>query len=323
MLAKVLASLVAMAVVSLCACDARACDLCSIYTATEMQENRGVRVSAAEQFTQYGSVHDGTSESPNPAGQRLDSWIVQGVVEYQVERRLTLQGTVPYIDRSYRRADVRGIESGSETGFGDATLIARALLHSGFTDEGLVRASLMGGVKFPTGDSERLSEELAAHDLEGGAKAAHGGAGLISGHDLALGSGSTDFLIGAEAYGTWRRLFVAAEAQYMIRTLGDFEYEYGNDLIWGAGPGVYAIANHAYTLAIQAAFSGEVKAADEVGGQDNGGEITSLYVAPAIRFTLASSLSVELMPDFPLVHNTSDRQLVSDFRFRSGLTWGL
>ena len=61
--------------------------------------------------------------------------------------------------------------------------MARALLHSGPTGQSLARVSLMGGVKLPTGDSERLSEELEAHDPEGAAKAAHGGAGLISGHD--------------------------------------------------------------------------------------------------------------------------------------------
>ena len=29
------------------------------------------------------------------------------------------------------------------------------------------------------------------------------------------------------------------------------------------------------------------------------------------------------MSDIPLVQNASDRQLVSDFRFRGGVTWGL
>jgi hypothetical protein len=323
MIVRVLPALVTAAIVSLCARDARACDICSIYTATEMQENRSVRVSVAQQFTDYGSIHEGTTELPNPAGQRLESWIIQGVVEYQISPRFALQGTVPYIDRSYRRAQVRGLESGSEAGFGDATLIGRALVHGGLNEEGLSRVSIIGGVKFPTGDTEWLGQEIESHELIGATKAAHGPNSLISGSDLALGSGSTDFLIGTEAYATWQRFFVDAEAQYMIRTRGDFDYEYGDHLLWGGGPGIYAITNHTYTLAIQAAFSGETKADDDVAGHNNGGAFTSIYVAPAVRFTLASSLNVELMPDIPLVHNTNDRQLVSDFRFRGGVSWGL
>jgi len=44
-----------------------------------------------------------------------------------------------------------------------------------------------------------------------------GMANAIHGHDLALGSGSWDGIIGGQIYASWRRAFVTAALQYRIR----------------------------------------------------------------------------------------------------------
>ena len=54
----------------------------------------------------------------------------------------------------------------------------------------------------------------------------------IGGHDLALGSGSYDGIVGTGIYGRWKRGFVTASLQYAIRSEGDFQHQYANDLTW-------------------------------------------------------------------------------------------
>ena len=59
----------------------------------------------------------------------------------------------------------------------------------------------------------------------------------VHGHDLALGSGSFDGIVGTGIYTRWTRAFFNASMQYAIRTKGDFDYQYANDLTWFGGPG--------------------------------------------------------------------------------------
>src|SRR5262245_56082281 len=68
---------------------ARACDICSVYTATEQRESRtGFRVGIATQFTSFGTLRDGGQEVANPDGQYLDSSVTQNFFGYQVTPRV-------------------------------------------------------------------------------------------------------------------------------------------------------------------------------------------------------------------------------------------
>src|SRR6185436_19050781 len=141
-----------------------------------------------------------------------------------------------------------------ETGVGDLSVVGHALAYSTVTEHSVFRFSLLGGVKFPSGDSSRLAEELEEvhahpalagvarairprHTTGGGSPGGGGGSaaaleGGIHGHDLALGSGSYDGIVGGDLFWSWDRLFATAGGQYAIRSEGDFEYQYANDLTW-------------------------------------------------------------------------------------------
>ena len=114
----------------------------------------------------------------------------------------------------------------------------------------------------------------------------------IGGHDLALGSGSYDGMVGTGIYGRWKRGFVTASVQYSIRSEGDFEHQYANDLTWFGGPGFYLALTHDYTFALQAVVSGETKGKDTFNGVDDPDSAETLvYVGPQINFTWRSKLS--------------------------------
>lgn len=292
---------------------ATACDVCAIYTATEMRESRvGPSLGIAEQFSRFTTLQERGEEVDNPANERLESSITQLLVGYTFTPRLGVQLSLPVISRSFRRQEESGVVRGDERGIGDLSVIGQVAALSHVDEESVSRFSLFGGVKFPTGDSDRLREELSEMEMGSG----------IHGHDLALGSGSYDGVVGGRFFGSWRRAFLTGVLQYTIRTEGDFHYDYANDLTWAAGPGAFVWLDNGFTLGLQAVLSGETKGKDTLDGvAADDTAITTLYAGPGALLTWGSSLGAELAADLPVIQNNSALQIVPNFRLRSGLVW--
>lgn len=319
---------------------ADACDVCAVYTATELRERRvGPTVGVAEQFSHFGTLRRDGDEIDNPAGERIESSVTQLLLGYTVHPRITLQVNLPVISRSFRRSTGDGIDRGHERGIGDLSVLGEVEAFSAVTETGVVRLSLLAGVKLPTGDSDRLREELAEdHHHEAGSEQAgtgdehheeapdgspheHAESG-VHGHDLALGSGSYDGIFGARLFASWRRTFATAKLQYTLRSRGDVDYRYADDLTWSGGPGVFLWLGHTETLGLQAVLSGETKGKDDLdGAKADDTAITALYAGPGLLFTWGSSLGVEVTADLPVVQNNSALQIVPDYRIRGGASW--
>jgi len=318
-----------------------ACDICAVYTATEQGESRtGPRLGVAVQYTHFGTLQDDGHEVSNPEDESVDSVTTQLVLGYQVTPRIGLQLNLPIIDRDFVRVEDGRRVHGSVSGPGDLTLLGHVLVHSVVTENSVFRFSLLGGLKLPTGDSERLGEELAevegaalrrrfvARHTDPGPDPGEPGGGVehhasgVHGHDLALGSGSIDGLVGGDLYWSWRRAFVTGELHYSIRTEGDFAYRFANDLTWAGGPGAYVLLDHDYSLALQAVVSGETKGKDRQAGQRlDDTAATSLFVGPYVLFTWGTSLGAEAGIDLPVVQNNTSLQIVADYRVRAAAMW--
>ncbi|MFO1520019.1 MAG: hypothetical protein U1F57_10210 [bacterium] len=318
-----------------------ACDFCSIYMSNQAAtaNAKGFYFGVAEQFTHYGTLQLNGSQVPNPLGQYMDSSITQFVAGYGVNDYFGFQINLPYIRRSFLRPHAGVVERGSENGLGDMTLLGKFLAYRRLSERSSYTWHLIGGVKFPTGSSDRLKEELpGAGGGEGEATGheemlvkRHEGhdngddSGLpesgIHGHDLALGSGSWDAIIGTEFFGRIKRFFWTTGALLTVRTTGDFDYRYGNEVQWSGGPGAYLLMNHAWTVAVQARFSGEYKGLDSQAGvpaTDTG--MNSVYIGPEVLLTWKKYLSGGVGADFPVVLDNTDLQAVPDYRFRASLT---
>jgi len=339
------AALASLLVAFAVATPAAACDLCAVYTATEMQEGRtGFRLAVAEQYTYFGTLRSDGEKVGNP-GERINSSTTQLIAGYNFHEIFGLQLSLPVIVRDYRRIEDERLVDGDESGIGDLTLIAQVTPFRYVGIDTVVRLSALGGLKLPSGDSSRLREELVEdhHDDEGdvleplpeGAAGvgvrAHSGPGEsesgIHGHDLALGSGSVDGMVGANLYSSWRRAFLMASLQYTIRREGSYRYEYANDLLWRIASGAYALLDDTMwgdgvTLAFSAAFSGETKGNDRLRAKkltDTG--LTALYLGPAVDFTWGSRLHAWFGADLPVLQNNSSLQIVADYRLRGAITW--
>ncbi|MDB6123451.1 MAG: hypothetical protein JWQ71_2444 [Pedosphaera sp.] len=300
-----------------------ACDLCSVYSAAHArgETGKGFFGGVAEQFTHFGTTQIDGMEVPNVAGQHLDSSISQLFAGYNFNDRFSLQLNVPIIYRSFKRPDdLGGIEHGTESGLGDLSLLASIRPYFHETIKSTFSWNVVGGVKFPTGSSRRLHEEvdeLTAPEPPPGAPASG-----IHGHDITLGSGSIDGIIGTGIYARWKRCFLTASTQYTIRSQGDFNYQFANDLTWAGGPGYMLVLNDYYTIAIQAVVSGETKGKDTFLGmkaEDTG--MTAVYLGPQINFTWSDKLSAEIGVDLPVSIANTSFQTVPDYRVRAGLTW--
>ena len=294
---------------------ARACDLCAVYTAINASgQGRGFYAGVAERFTHYGTLQNDGSVVANTAGQYLDSSITQLFGSYNFDTRFGLQATLPILIRNFRRPEASGIETGSVSGIGDASFLGRWTPYEKMTPTFGFQPRLLAGVKLPTGSTSRLQEELAEveTDPESG----------IHGHELTLGSGSWDALVGGSLWARWRRLLGTGEIQYMFRSRGAVGYRFANDLHWDAGLGSYLFLEDRYTVALQLKGSGLYKKRDTLAGMpmDDTG-MTALFLGPDLIWTWKMLVSANVGADFPvLLHNTA-LQLVPDWRLRTAVSW--
>ena len=283
-----------------------ACDLCATYDATSAQGGigKGFFGGIAEQYTYFNTFQIDGRDVPNVGNQFIKSSISQVFGGYNFSDRIGLQFNLPVIYRDYGYMAQRG----SESGIGDVSLVGNFRLCDKQTQDFTFTWSALGGLKFPTGDSAQLNQE----DFAPG----------IGGHDLALGSGSFDGLVGTGFFARWNRLLLTGTMQYAIRTEGDFGYQFANDWIWYGGPGVYLMLGESHTLSLQAIVSGESKAQDTIrGAPTEDTAITAVYLGPQVNFTWSSKMSAQIGADLPVSIVATGQQLVPDFRVRAALTW--
>ena len=334
---------------------AAACDLCGCYTPQIDAMPHGEDVSAfgqpppavtthsgwlgrtyfalAEQFTHFGTLQLDGREVNNPTGQHLDSSITQAVAGYSFTPRFALQINIPLIYRSFERPEGFAIDRGTESGLGDISLLGKVVVfhkESGgttklkfddpknphfetrepdFTLSGL----LLGGVKFPTGGTSRLKEEFNEVEAPGAPESG------IHGHDLTLGTGSYDGIMGGQTSLRYKSFFFQADSQFALRGSGAHQYHFANDLSWSGGPGYYFVRSRRAIVGLQCACSGEHKGLDRFQGQaaeDTG--ITSVYLGPRIVASFGK-ISGELAVELPVSIDNTALQVVPDYRIRGSM----
>lgn len=313
-----------------------ACDMCAVYTATEAQVTKtGLRFGVAEQYTAFRDLQDGGAAVPNPDGERMDSSITQFVLGYVPTPRFGVQINVPYIYRGYRRATPTGGANGHVTGAGDLSLVGHAILYEYLDIDLLGHFLVYGGLKLPSGSTALLAEELQPPvDPCAGippdfctarrVTPRHGGVGGVPsgvhGHDLTLGTGSVDVIIGANTFWAYTRWFATLNTQYILRTVGAYDYQFANELSVVGGPGAFLITDHRFTLGVQALVGCDTKGNDTLAGKSTGDTgLTAVYLGPGVRVTSGQWLSTEVAVDIPVVENNSGLQLVPEYRIRGAV----
>ena len=320
---------------------AYSCDLCSIYNSLESQKGTAgaLQLGVAEQFTSYSRIQNNGTFVDNDEHQRLSSSITQLFAGYNISNSVSAQISLPYINRRFARVEGESIDRGTEAGIGDLPIIVRYTPYNYRESDSAFTIQLLAGIKLPTGSSDRLKEEqqenhhgqvdvqtddghMEVEAIPRHEDHDHEASSVIHGHDLALGSGSVDFPVGARFFAESGRLFGAADFQYTIRNKGDYDYRYANDLLWNVGPAYYIVLHHDTTVALRANLNGEYKGKDFGNGeQQNGTSINTMFLGPQVLIAAGGCLHGEFGVDFPVHQENSGLQAVASYRFRAGLTY--
>jgi len=245
---------------------------------------------------------------PTAANRELRVHAVGAVVVYGLTARLNLFAIVPYVDKELRLATPAGRRSRGATGLGDVTTFVKQRV---WTEDGpgwTRRLSLIGGVKWPTGDFHR------GDDL-----------GPLP-RPLQPGSGSLDPLAGAIF--TWQTLAgqVDVDAIYRHNTQRDgfeagdlFTYDLATQLrLWPRrlpDTGVPSYLNAVLEL------NGVWRGKDKIAGAtnpDSGGH--TLDLSPGLQW-VGSRWLVEAGVQLPVVQNLNGNGLESDYTVTVGARW--
>jgi hypothetical protein len=310
-LAKIL---LASALVAGLAHPAHACDSCALYIAGGA-DRPGFTLAVAHQYTRLGTLWDHDKKTGNPIDQYVDSHITQVGVGYSTGGPWHVQLTVPYIDRAFFRPDHAKDELGREAGLGDITLAGRyRLLKQDNRDGGEWEVHVLGGVEFGTGDPDRLAPAGHVHH--------HHVPSGVHEHDLALGSGSTDWIVGGDVSWTHGRWFARAQVQHKITTTGAFEYRYANETSWEFGAGRHLVLTHKHTLAVQALFATDHRGLDAVAGvTDDDTGMSVRYLGGRLAGTVGSQFAADISLELPVRIRTTDIMVVPDYRIRAAANW--
>ena len=326
-----------------------ACDLCAIYRATNArgESSSGFLLTISQQFIHYGTLQkEGEEYHPTPSeppfdDAYLDTSITHIVPAYNFSEQFGVSLNMPIIYRRFHRVqydpypllDSNGNfvfntdtdETGSIFGLGDISLIGRwTPLRISKMKYSFV-GSLFAGIKFPTGDTDRLEREVdRERELREayypGIEHLHPKGGIHQ-HDLTLGSGSYDGVFGGALTVRYDRWFFGAQGQYYLRTTANW-YRFGDEIIASGGPGVYLLSKKAFTLALQANAIYDTMARDvvfDVKSTETGWR--SWYIGPLLSLTWGDHFSANAGVDIPLKIENNGLQTVPDYRFHGGLSW--
>lgn len=332
--------------------QAHACDLHALSGANYPYDLKAgsFRLGTAEQFTRFDDIQRDGKSASNPLSQHLDSSITQLYGDYAFADSLSLHVNLPYINRSYRRAvEARETEKGTESGIGDISILGKYIPVLHRDTDTYFQWQVYTGVKIPTGSTSQLREETEAdhahesqiseemHENEtshGHHVAKHPDSihsdldtsgvytNVIHGHELSLGSGSFDFIFGTTFIAQKKRVFVGGSTQYTLRTEGDYNYQYADDLQWDLRAGSYLWLNDDYTVSLAARLSGNFKDKDSFEGSSvESTRMTMLNLGPELNITLGTKWLISAALEFPLEQETSGEQIVPSYRVLSSLAY--
>jgi hypothetical protein len=303
-----------------------ACDPCALYNSFRLQGYSGgaFSLSLNEQSTNFEPTNKQKENSLRDGQITRSSSTTQLAAAYDITDCLSTQLTLPLITRHFDKYEKFRRDSETETGLGDIILSSSYSLLNYKSDSFVFLGAVTGGIKFPTGDTGTLND-LSSSDIGDGklfnfkhhqieTSSANGA--------LNFGSGSYDYILGSDIIARYNRFAILLDAQYTLRTEGDHNYEFADDLIYSASAGYYFIMEHSQTLAALVRVSGEYKRKDYLNGDLVDGSATSdLYLGPELLFTLNENLGGEVGVDFKVNDHEYGALIEPETRMRISLTY--
>lgn len=281
----------------------------------------------SEQNTSYDRAQEYEENSIRNGELVRNYSITQFALGYDISDNLGVQINLPLIARNYDSIKNYRADEESDMGLGDLSLLATYSVLNEQEAEWSALAGITVGVKFPTGDTGDLRDasELDTTQTAEQKFIKHhpiGGSAGVGGRVLTFGSGSYDYIFGANSLLRYQKLLFLTQAQYTLRTEGDYNYEFADDFLFSVGPGYFFMLGHDYTLALRLALNGEFKSKDDFDGQIvSGSQVSNLYLGPEILYMLDSKYSGSLGMDFRTTGEDVNATVVPEMRLRFALAY--
>jgi len=312
----------------------KACELCAIYGADNSLGNSssGFLLAFSEQYIQAHHLQaEGESFSTVPflSQAHLDSSYTHIVPGYNFSSRFGVSLNAPLIYRDYHITQFTTTggtvdKQGTLFGLGDLALIGRVNVIQKIAMKHSINVAVLAGVKFQTGDTDQLDQEVAEARIDQeifGKNHPHGAIGGVHQHDLTLGSGSYDGVFGVVSNFRYDRWFFNNQLQYYLRSEAR-GYEFGDLIIVSGGPGAYLLLKGTTTLSLQANAFYESEARDRLLDQvSNQTGMTAWYVGPLLNLNLGEHFSINAAVDIPVHIYNHGLQTVPDYRVHGGVSW--
>jgi len=250
--------------------------------------------------TAAGTLLRDGNEVSDALDRRLDVDLVPVVVPYGVTQKTTLFVGVPYFWKNFQ---MDGLEE-SSNGFGDVFIqVKQELLKQNFRG-GTTRFAVFGRSSFPTGNTKRNGEPLAAPLRLGAGVVDLSGAAALTHVDNRIG------ITGMMRYN------VAAASHEGVRR-GD-RFQYGLALGYRLFPVVYeSFTDKTWVAYLE--FNGTVEApaaGDGTSLENSGGH--TLLISPGLQFIPTPNVLFEATIQVPVVRELRGEQLGSDWSLAVG-----
>lgn len=305
--------------------SAEACDPCALYNSSRLRGGSAgsVSLTLSEQYTDF------SRGAGLPDNSLRDGEVVKGFnttmlsIGYDLTDSFSLQDTLPLIVRRFD--EFRQFRSRGEwdSGVGDMVVWGNYQFINHRREDWMVSAGIFAGVKLPTGDTgvirDIASQESGADSL---IVKHHQLASPSGGRALAFGTGSFDYILGSNLIARYERYLALSTIQYTLRTEGDFNYQFANDLIISAGGGYYILMEHDFTLAGLFTLSGEYKGRDTLDDElVRGSQLSNIFVGPGILMTFNQNIGAELGVDFRVSNEERDAPVIPESRLRATVSF--
>lgn len=295
-----------------------ACDYCTISPSGDSVPAgpQGISLGVSEDIIGYTKIRNDGEETLIGKGQYLKSNVTLLSGRYEIPDSVVRVGAdIPFIYNLIKRpkAGSSDLHSENDSGIGDIILKADYAPILDRTEKAEFTWRVGVGVKLPTGDTSELKSETEIEDP----------LNLVRGRDLTLGSGSVDLPFGTEIAGRYERVRFEGGVQYILRTEGDYNYQYANDLRWRAGVGADLFRQGDVTAGPVMSLIGLHRDRDSLDGEDveNSG-MDLIGLQPELRINSGKNLMIRVAVFTPINEDVNGLQIVQDHTIRLGVTYG-
>lgn len=229
--------------------------------------------------------------------------------QYDFDKNLSVEVNVPFISRAYSRYAPGENLSERETNIGDLVSIVSYNLLAPRSKYDYITWQIRAGVKLPTGDSGYLQQERDPSIVNFST--------LVRGRDIAFGSGSVDVPLGTRLVYAEDDLFAIGDAGYILRTEGDYDYQYGNTLSLAGAFGGIVVNKPKQSVRVAGILRWDDRAQDSLSGSSvaNSGN-SVLALGPAIEAVFRDTLQAHFEITTPVFRDANGAQLLPDYQLQ-------